>query len=117
WKPARKEDQLDRHGRNVAPRGLAIKRKQDAREHIGFEGTAPLQDFRARACHVRRIGVVADHLEREVGLYGRGYVERAAVEKGPAAMRRLPAAEIGADLALEFEVWRLGEIMNEQNVF
>ena len=64
--------------------------------------TAPprAQDRLARARHVRRIDVVADHLQREIGLHAGAHVEGAVVEQRPAAMRALDAAQIDGDLAL-----------------
>src|ERR1700742_4372484 len=66
---------------------------------------------------MRRLDIVADHLEREIGLHRRADVERAAVIERPAAMVGLDAAQIDADLALELEVRRLGEVMDEEHVF
>ena len=69
------------------------------------------EDRLARAAHVRRLGIVADHLQREIGLHAGADVEVAAVEQRPAAMRALDAAQIGGDLALEFEILGSAEIM------
>ena len=51
---------------------------------------------RARARMCRRVDVVADHLEREIGLHARAHVEIAVMEQRPAAMRALDAAQIDA---------------------
>ena len=50
---------------------------------------------------MRRVDVVADHLQREIGLDAGADVERAVVEERPAAVVALDAAEIDGDLALE----------------
>ena len=59
------------------------------------------QDRLAGADHVRRVDVVADHLQREIGLHRRRDVEGAAVIQRPAAVRALDAAQVEADLALQ----------------
>ena len=66
-------------------------------------GAAMRQDRFARAPHVWRFGIVADHLEGEIGLDARADVEGAVVEERPAAMGALDAAQIDGDLALELE--------------
>ena len=71
----------------------------------------------AGADHVRRVDVVADHLQREIGLHRRADVEGAAVEQRPAAVLALDAAQVDADLALQLQVVRLAEIVAQQHVF
>ena len=71
---------------------------------------------RART-HVRRVGIVADHLEREIGLDARADVERAGVDERPAAMVALDAPQIDGDQALELEIGLLAAEMAEQHVF
>jgi hypothetical protein len=102
-KPLRQQHDLDRHHRHALPRHHAIKRKQRAGEHVRFDAAAARQDRLARAPHVRRVDVVADHLEREVGLHAGAHVELARVKQRPAAMRTLDAAQIDADLALQLQ--------------
>ena len=82
----RQQHDLDRHHRHAVPRDHAIEREQRAREHVA---TSPRRratgSLRARAACDRRIDVVADHLEREVGLHARAHVERRP--RGTAASR------------------------------
>ena len=75
------------------------------------------QDRLARAGHVRRVDVVADHLQREIGLDAGADVERAGVDERPAAMIALHPAQIDGDQALELEVGRLAAEVPEQDVF
>ena len=63
---------------------------------------------------MRRIDIVADHLQREIGLHGGGDVEGAVVIKRPAAMGALDAAQIDADLAFQLQIGRLAQIMDQQ---
>ena len=63
-------------------------------------GAAAQADRLAGAAHVRRLRLVADHLEREIGFHRRAHVEVAVVEQRPAAMRALDAAQIDGDLRL-----------------
>ena len=69
----------------------AEQRQLRAGEDVGPFGAAGRQDGLARAAHVRRVGVVADRLQREIRLDAGGEVERAVVEQRPAAMRALDA--------------------------
>ena len=85
-KPARQQDQFRWHGRDVRPAGLAIQRQKYAGEDVRLDGAAALPDLFPRARHVRRIDIVADHLEREIGLYRGGDIEGAVVIQRPAAM-------------------------------
>ena len=55
---------------------------------------------RARA-HVLRVRRIADHFQREIRFHAGADVELAVMEKRPAAMRALDAAQIGADLCLK----------------
>ena len=75
------------------------------------------EDRLARAAHVRRVGIVADHLQREIGLDAGADVERARVDERPAAMIALDSPEIDGDQALEFEIGLLAAKMPEQHVF
>ena len=104
-KPARQQHDLDRHGRHAAPGHCAVEREQEAREDVALRRAAVRQDRLARAAHVRRVKIVADHLEREIGLHARAHVEGAGVNERPAAVLALNAAQIDGDQALEFEIW------------
>ena len=75
----------------------------------------PGEDRLARARHVRCVRIVADQLEREVGLDPRADVEVAAGVERPAAVGALPGAQIDGDLVLERLV-DLAEEMLEQDV-
>src|ERR1041385_18244 len=66
---------------------------------------------------MRRVDVVADHLQREIGLHAGAHVEGAFVEQRPAAMLALDAAQIDRDRALELGIDRLGQVMTKQHVF
>ena len=110
-KPFRQQHDLDRHHRHRAPRDDAVEREQDAGEDIAIGGAAARQDRLARAPHMRFIGVITDHLEREIGFHARAHVELALMEKRPAAMLALNATQIGADLFFQRGVGFLAEIM------
>ncbi len=116
-KPLRQQHDLDRHHRHAVPAQHAEEREQRTREHVRLDAAAARQDRFAGALHVRGVDVVADHLEREVGLHARAHVEVALVKQRPAAMRALDAAQIDADLAFQLEVRRLGEVVHHQHVF
>ena len=75
-KPARQEHDLDRHGRHAAPGNGAVEREQEAGEDIALRRAAMGEDRFARMGHVRRLGIVADHLERKIGLDAGAHVER-----------------------------------------
>ncbi len=75
------------------------------------------EDGFARTGHVRRLGIVADHLEREIRLDAGAHIERAGVNKRPAAMIALNAPKIDGDQALEFKIGLFAAKMPEQNVF
>src|SRR4051794_25752896 len=116
-KPARQEHDLDRHGRHGAPRCLPIKRQRSAGENIALSRAAMGQDRLAGALHMRRIDVVAAHLQREIGFDAGAHIERPVVKERPAAMRPLDAAQIVAELCLKLEVRRFAEEVDEQDVF
>ena len=99
-KPLRQQHDLDRHHRHGAPRNEAEQRQQDAGEHVGAFGAAARPHRLACPRHVRGLRIVADHLQREIGLHRRADVEVAVVKQRPAAMRALDAAQIDGDLAL-----------------
>ena len=63
-------------------------------------GAAARADRLAGAAHVIGLHIIADHLEREIGLHRRAHVEGAVLEQRPAVMLALDAAQIIADLAL-----------------
>ena len=71
----------------------------------------------ARPRHVRRVDVVADRLQREIGFHAGAHVERAVMEQRPAAVLALDAAQIDGDLALQLGIHRLGQIMTQQHIF
>ncbi len=75
------------------------------------------EDRLAGADHMRRVDVVADHLQRKVGFHARRDVEGAVLEERPAAMLALAAAQINGDLAFELGVHRLGAEMAHQHIF
>ena len=75
------------------------------------------EDRLARAAHVRRVDVVADHLQREIGLDACADVERAGVDERPAAVIALDPAQIDSDQALKLEVGRLAAEVPEQDIF
>ena len=102
--PPGQEHDLHRHLRHGAPGDHAEQRQQDAGEDVAGPGAAVGQERLAGADHVRRVDVVADHLQREIGLHGGADVEGAAVIERPAAVLALDAAQIDADLALQLQV-------------
>ena len=75
------------------------------------------EDHFARAAHMRRLGIVADHLESKIGLDAGAHVEWACVNKRPAAMVGLNAPEIDGDQALEFEIGLFAAKVSQQHVF
>ena len=103
-KPARQQHDLDRHRRHAAPGNCAVEREQEAGEDIAPCRPAMGENRFARAAHVRRVGIVADHLEREIGLDAGADVERAGVNERPAAMVALDSPQIDGDQALELEI-------------
>ena len=116
WKPQRQMHDLQRHDRHGAPRHLPEQRELGAGEHVAALRPAGLQDCLARAAHVRRVGIVADRLQREIRLDAAGQVERAVVEQRPAAVRALHRPQVNADLALQCRVDPVQEVL-EQHIF
>ena len=116
-KPARQKHDLDRHGRDAAPRNGAVERQQEAGEDVALRRAAMGQDRFARMGHMRRIGIVADHLEREVGLDAGAHVEGPSVNERPAAMVALNAPKIDGDQSLEFEIGLFAAKMPQQHIF
>ncbi len=114
--PARQQHDLDRHGRNAAPRYRAVQRQQEAREDVALRRAAMGEDGFARAAHVRRLGIVADHLERKIGLDAGADIERARVEDRPSAVIALDSPEINGDQALELEIGLFAAKMPEQHI-
>ena len=68
----------------IAPYSASRKRVKTLRR----VAAAMREDRLARPAHVRRLRVVADHLQREIGLHAGADVERAGVKQRPAAVRR-----------------------------
>ena len=116
-KPFRQQHDLDRHHRNSAPRNESEQSEHDAGEHIRAFGAAARAHRLARACHVLGSRIVADHLQREIGLHGGADVEIAVAKQRPAAVRALDAAQIDGDLRFERGIDRLAEIVPQQHVF
>ena len=116
WKPAGQQHDLNRHHRHGTPGHLAEQRERDAREHVAARSAAVSKDGSARARHVGRVPIVADQLERVVGLDRGAEVEVAAGIQGPATVVRLPRAQVDADLVLERLV-DLAEKVFEQDIF
>jgi hypothetical protein len=72
----------------------------------------PAARIAARARHVRRVDVVADHLECVIGFDAGRNVEGAAVEQAPpVVVLRLDPAQIAADLGFEFQIVGFAEEM------
>ncbi len=116
-KPHGQQHDLDGHHGHRAPRHHAEQREQNPREHIHGFGAAVGENRLACADHVLGVRRVADHLQREVRLDTRADVERAVGKERPAAVGQLDAAQISADLLLQFQVWRFAEIVDQQHVF
>ena len=116
--PARGEDQFGRDGRHGLPRPGPEQGELDAGEDVA-RLRPPCREHRlARADHVRRVGRIADHLERVIGLDRRADVELTVVIERPAVMfARLAAAQIGRDPGFERCVDRLAEIVAQQDIF
>ena len=115
-KPPRQEHDFHRHRRRGPPGHLAEECEGDPREHVAPRRAAGGEHGLARAGHVRRFRVVADQLEREVGLDGAAYVERAARKERPAAVIALPGADIGAEPRLGLGIDFIQEVI-EEDVF
>ena len=116
-KPLRQQHDLDRHHRHAAPRQHAVEREQRACEYVRARRAAARQNGLARASHVGRLRIVADHPEREIRLHARAHVERAVVKERPAAVRALDATQILRDLGLEHGIDRLAAVMPQQDIF
>ncbi len=116
--PPGREHQLGRDRRHRVPRSGAIERKLDAGEDVASLGPARGMDRGAGTGHVRRVDIVADHLQRIVGLDRGADVEIAVLVERPAmVLVRLAAAQVAADLALQLGIHRLAQIVAEQHVF
>ena len=115
-KPVRQQHDFDRHARHGVPGHLAVQRQLRAGEHVGPFRPAGGQDGLPRPRHVRRVGGIADHLQREIGFHAGREVEGAIVEQRPAAMRALDRAQIHGDLALQVRVHAVEEML-QQHVF
>ena len=63
------------------------------------------------------VWVIADHLQREVGLDAGAHVEGAAMEQRPTAMHLLHATKIDTDQTLKLVILRLASKMAQQHVF
>ena len=112
-----KQHDLDRHHRHGAPWNESEQRQHDARKHVGACGAAAGAHGVARAAHVIGVDGIADHLQREIGFYGRADVEIAVGKQRPAAMGALDAAQIDGDFCFERGIDRLAEIVPQQHVF
>ena len=77
----------------------------------------PRRYFGPRPRHVGSIDGIADHFEREIGLYARAQIEVAALEQRPAAVRAFASAADRLRFAFHFGVDRLAEKMAEQDIF
>ena len=105
------------HLRNGPPADDAEQGQQNAGENVAAFRAAMGQQGVSRPGHVLVGRVVADHLQREVGLDCGADVQIAAVEQGPAAVSALDTAQIDPDLPLELGGVRLAEIGAQQDVF
>ena len=115
-KPARQQHDLHRHHRRRAPCHDAEQREHDAGEHVALDRAAAAKHFLARLFHIRRIGRITDHLQREVSLHAGAHIELVAVEQRPAAILVLDTAEIVRDLGFQRSVDRLGQIVPQQDI-
>ena len=111
--PARQEHDLHRHRRHRPPGHLAEERQRDPREHVAPRSAAGGQHGLPRARHVRRLRVVADQLERVIGLDGAAHVEPAAVKERPAAVVALPRPDVGAEPRLGLGIDFVEEVVEE----
>ena len=117
-KPARREDQFGRDRRHAIPWARSKQRQLNTREHIGPLGAARRQDRRAGAGHMGRRHIIADHLQREIGLDARRNVKAAAMIQRPAVMAvGLDAAQIAADPGLQHQIIRLAQKGAQQDIF
>ncbi len=115
--PARQKHDLDRHGRDAAPGDGAVEREQGAREDIAPRGAASCEDGFARAAHMQRLRIVADHFQGEIALDAGAHVERAGVEQRPTAVSALDASDIDADQPFQFEIRLFAPKVPEQHIF
>ena len=115
--PAGQQHDLHRHHRHAAPGNDAEEGEQATGEDIAGGGAAMGEDRLAGAAHMRRIDGIADGLEREIGLHAGADVEGALVEKRPAAMGALDAAQIDGDLCLHLRRRRFAQIVLQQDIF
>ncbi len=116
-RPHRQQHDLDRQHRHASPGQHPEHRQHETREDVAVDGAAARPDRLARPRHVRRIGRIADHLQREIGLHAGAHVEIAVMHQRPAAMGALNPAQIIGDLAFQHGVDRLAEIMAKQHIF
>ena len=116
-KPTRQQHDLDRHHRYRAPGQNAEQRQHGAGEDVALGRAAARTDRLARPAHVQGLCVVADHLEREIGLHAGAHVEITLVKQRPAAMRALDAAQIHRDFRFQGCVHRFAEIVPQQHIF
>ena len=91
-KPVWQQHYLDRHHGNRPPAHDAEQRQQYPCEDVALRRAAVFADRLARSAHVRRLRVVANHLQREIRLDAGAHIEVAAVEQRPAIVRGLDAA-------------------------
>ena len=116
--PARQQDDLGRHRRHRRPRPGIEQRELDPGKDIARRRAARGKDRGARAGHMRRVHVVADHLERIISLHACAEIETAGVEQPPAVVRgRLDTAQIARDLRLQHGIDRLAEIVAQKDIF
>ena len=94
-----------------------VEREQETGEDIALSRAAVCENRLTRTTHMRRLRIVADHLQRKIGLDAGAHVERACVNQRPAAMIALNAPQIHGDQALEFEIGLFATEMPEQHIF
>ena len=116
-RPHRQQHDLDRQYRHAAPGQHPEHRQHETREDIAVDGAAARADRLARPHHVRRVGGIADHLQREIGLHAGAHVESAVMHQRPAAMGALNPAQVIGDLAFQHGVDGLAEIVAKQHIF
>ncbi len=114
--PLRQQHDLNRHYRYRAPWQLPEQAKSNARKDVAALGTTGSPDRPARLLHMRRVDIIADQLEREIGFHTGADIHIAIMEQRPATALLLPITQIIADQALDFRL-RLTEEMAQKNVF